>query len=42
MDECFASANWIRSMTGAPILEDALVSFDCRIVGRTPVRSHDI
>jgi flavin reductase len=42
MDERFAAATWTRSMTGAPVLEEALVSFDCRIVGRTPVGTHDV
>ena len=42
MDQRFAAASWTRLMTGAPILQDALVSFDCRIVGRMPVRTHDV
>ena len=42
MDERFAAASWTRAITGAPVLEDALVSFDCRIVGRTPVGTHDV
>jgi flavin reductase len=42
MDERFAAGTWARAITGAPVLEDALVSFDCRIVGRTPVGTHDV
>lgn len=42
MAERFAAANWTRAITDAPVLEDALVSFDCRIVGRTPVGTHDV
>jgi flavin reductase len=42
MDQRFAAASWTRLMTGAPILQDALVSFDCRIVARMPVRTHDV
>ncbi|MDE1996609.1 MAG: flavin reductase, partial [Rhizobiaceae bacterium] len=32
--ERFAAADWSELSTGAPALEDALVSFDCRIVHR--------
>ncbi len=42
MDERFAAGTWARAITGAPVLEEALVSFDCRIVGRTPVGTHDV
>ena len=42
MDERFAAAAWGRLATGAPVLEGALVAFDCRIVSRTPVGTHDV
>lgn len=42
MDERFAAAAWGSLATGAPVLEGALVAFDCRIVGRTSVGSHDV
>jgi len=31
MVERFASGRWIEAKTGAPVLEDALVSFECEI-----------
>ena len=42
MDERFAAGTWRRLRSGAPALADALVSFDCRIVGRHAVGSHDV
>ncbi|MBX9931065.1 MAG: flavin reductase [Methylobacterium sp.] len=42
MDERFASATWGSLATGAPVLEGALVAFDCRIVERTAMGSHDV
>jgi flavin reductase len=42
MDERFAAARWQRGETGSPVLEDAAVSFDCRIVSRTSVGTHDV
>lgn len=41
MDERFAAASWHSGDSGAPILDDALVSFDCRIVNRVSHGSHD-
>ena len=38
----FASHRWITSRTGAPILEDAEVAFDCRIVDTRAVGSHSV
>lgn len=38
----FAGANWSTSATGAPVLNDALISFDCRIVDRLASGTHDI
>jgi flavin reductase len=40
--ERFAAAQWSELATGAPVLEDALVSFDCRIVHRADGGTHDI
>ena len=42
MDERFAAASWSRAVTGAPVLDGALVSFDCRISKRVSVGTHDI
>ena len=42
VDERFAAGTWRRLPSGAPALTDALVSFDCRIVGRHAVGSHDV
>ncbi|KQT07920.1 FMN reductase [Methylobacterium sp. Leaf399] len=42
MDDRFAAAAWGRLATGAPVLAGALTAFDCRIVGRTRVASHDV
>jgi flavin reductase len=42
MSERFDGANWRTATTGAPLLDDATVSFDCRIVGALPVGTHDV
>lgn len=42
MEERFAAATWEQSVTGAPVLEGALVSFDCTISKRVNVGTHDI
>lgn len=42
MAERFAAATWQVLQTGAPVLADALVSFDCRIVDRHGVGTHDV
>ncbi|KQP37769.1 flavin reductase [Methylobacterium sp. Leaf106] len=42
MDERFAAAAWGELATGAPVLEGALAAFDCRIVARHAVGSHDV
>ncbi|GLS42797.1 flavin reductase [Methylobacterium brachythecii] len=42
MAERFAAARWTAGSTGAPVLAGALVSFDCRIVSRTSVATHDV
>lgn len=42
VDERFAAANWHYSVTGAPVLEDALVSFDCLITNMQDVGTHRV
>ena len=42
MAERFAAASWTRGKTGAPLLQDALVSFDCRITETVKVGTHII
>lgn len=42
MEARFAAAAWTRLVTGAPALQDALTAFDCRIVGRHAVGTHDV
>lgn len=42
MAERFDAAHWRTAETGAPLLDDASVSFDCRIVGGTAVGTHDV
>ncbi|MBU6499881.1 MAG: flavin reductase, partial [Rhodospirillales bacterium] len=38
----FAAADWTVLATGAPVLEEAVVSFDCRIVQVTEVGTHSV
>ena len=40
--ERFAGASWSELSTGAPVLEDTLVSFDCRIVRQADGGPHAI
>ena len=42
MRERFAAAAWSSLVTGAPVLQDAVVSFDCRIVQVTEVGTHSV
>jgi flavin reductase len=42
MDERFAAARWGSKATGSPVLEDAAVSFDCRIDRRVDVGTHEV
>ena len=42
MDERFASADWSTDISGAPMLDEALINFDCRISNRVVAGSHDI
>ncbi|MFG1495948.1 NADH-dependent FMN reductase RutF [Saccharospirillum sp. HFRX-1] len=41
MDERFAAASWSEGESGAPVLDNALVSFDCRIIKRVSLGTHD-
>ena len=38
----FKSSNWTRLATGSPVLIDALVSFDCRVVKKVSHGTHTI
>ncbi|KQS75648.1 FMN reductase [Rhizobium sp. Leaf384] len=40
--ERFATADWSILSTGAPVLDDALVSFDCRIESTVAQGTHDV
>jgi flavin reductase len=42
MDARFAAAGWTTLATGSPVLDEALVSFDCRIVQTTDVGTHSV
>ncbi|RZL99830.1 MAG: pyrimidine utilization flavin reductase protein F [Variovorax sp.] len=42
MDERFAAAQWHAGSTGAPRLDGASVSFECRIAQRTSAGTHDV
>lgn len=42
MSERFAQGTWSNLETLAPVLQDALVSFDCQIVQSMSVGSHDV
>ena len=41
MLERFAQGTWSTLLTNAPVLEDALVSFDCEVVQTMSVGSHE-
>jgi flavin reductase (DIM6/NTAB) family NADH-FMN oxidoreductase RutF len=41
-DARFKNGNWTRLSTGAPVLIDALVSFDCRVVKTLSHGTHTI
>jgi len=38
----FASGNWVRGASGAPLLDDALVAFDCRLEREFMVGQHHV
>ena len=40
--ERFAAANWTPSAAGCPMLESALVSFDCKITSVANGHTHDV
>lgn len=40
--ERFQNGGWAEMETGSPALEEALVSFDCKIVQQIPYHSHTI
>ncbi len=42
MDDRFNHGNWATLETGSPVLLDAIVSFDCRIVQALEVNTHTI
>ncbi len=42
MDERRAAAAWRRLVTGAPVLEDARVAFDCRIAQSLAMGTHEV
>lgn len=42
MDERFQQGQWTTLVTQAPVLEDALVSFDCEVVQSMSIGSHDV
>jgi len=42
MDERFAGAHWTRLVTGAPVLMEATVAFDCRVTQMATVGTHDV
>lgn len=42
MSDRFADARWHTLSTGSPVLDDALVSFDCRIVSSTRYGTHSV
>ncbi|OJY74264.1 MAG: FMN reductase [Rhodospirillales bacterium 70-18] len=41
-DARFATANWSTLATGAPVLQGALVSFDCRVTEWTEIGTHSV
>ena len=41
-EERFATGRWTSLVTGAPVLDGALVAFDCRLVDLRPAGTHQI
>lgn len=41
-DEKFDEGGWMIAASGAPVLEEALTSFDCRVSERVAASTHDI
>jgi flavin reductase len=42
IDGRFATADWTVLKTGCPVLHEAAVSFDCRIVQITEIGTHSV
>ncbi|MBS7543057.1 flavin reductase [Ancylobacter oerskovii] len=42
MDERFAGAGWTTLVTGAPVLSEAAVAFDCRVTQVASIGTHDV
>ncbi|WP_245414887.1 flavin reductase [Aureimonas flava] len=42
LEQRFAAGRWTTLETGAPILEDAIVAFDCRILESRTVATHRV
>lgn len=43
MEARFCAGHWRRGeATGSPVLDDAAVSFECRVLHGTPVGTHDV
>lgn len=41
-EQRFAQGHWTRLVTGAPVLEEAVVSFDCRVVDVVEKGTHSV
>lgn len=42
MQERFAQGQWSELITGSPVLDDALISFDCEVISSQAIGSHDV
>lgn len=42
MDERFAQGQWQTLVTGSPVLQDAMLAFDCKVKQITSMGTHDI
>jgi flavin reductase len=42
MAQRFAGAEWTTLVTGAPVLADANVAFDCRVVSQVEIGTHEV
>jgi flavin reductase len=42
MKQRFAGAEWKTLVTGAPVLADATVAFDCRVMSQVEIGTHDV
>jgi flavin reductase len=42
MHDRFAQGSWFKLITGAPVLEEAVASFDCRIANIIEVGTHSV